>query len=232
MWVVALDRTLQLLPVCLLWVYFNQVGLDSMTLFQTKYSRFPLIKTAIAIILGTFINHLRFIAPLALWSFKFYFFHMSMIVNFEGYCLMQWYGLIASWTENGELFLHCSCSTFCLLCFSSALDTDKNIKVAIKKLTRPFQSAIHARRTFREIKMLKHMNHENVSRNDWGYLYSYTMSLRDSWPLCTHVCRWYCSTYTTSRTPGKAHTKWYAFRSGNIRLVTHSPKAAFVTRHC
>ena len=46
---------------------------------------------------------------------------------------------------------------------SSALDTEKNVKVAIKKLTRPFQSAIHARRTFREIKMLKHMNHENVS---------------------------------------------------------------------
>ncbi|XP_067950481.1 mitogen-activated protein kinase 14A-like [Watersipora subatra] len=44
----------------------------------------------------------------------------------------------------------------------SALDTEKNIKVAIKKLTRPFQSPIHARRTFREIKMLKHMNHENI----------------------------------------------------------------------
>ncbi|KAF6020572.1 MAPK14 [Bugula neritina] len=44
----------------------------------------------------------------------------------------------------------------------SALDTEKNMKVAIKKLTRPFQSPIHARRTFREIKMLKHMNHENI----------------------------------------------------------------------
>ena len=36
------------------------------------------------------------------------------------------------------------------------------VKVAIKKLTRPFQSAIHAKRTYRELRMLKHMQHENV----------------------------------------------------------------------
>lgn len=35
-------------------------------------------------------------------------------------------------------------------------------KVAIKKLARPFQSPIHAKRAYREIKMLKHMCHENV----------------------------------------------------------------------
>ncbi|XP_071156426.1 mitogen-activated protein kinase 14-like isoform X1 [Mytilus edulis] len=45
---------------------------------------------------------------------------------------------------------------------SSALDTQTNIKVAVKKLARPFQSVIHAKRTYREIRMLKHMNHENV----------------------------------------------------------------------
>ena len=48
-----------------------------------------------------------------------------------------------------------------VLC-SSALDTERNIKVAIKKLARPFQSPIHAKRAYREIRMLKHMNHENV----------------------------------------------------------------------
>ena len=37
------------------------------------------------------------------------------------------------------------------------------VKVAIKKLARPFQSAIHAKRTYRELRMLKHMQHENVS---------------------------------------------------------------------
>lgn len=44
----------------------------------------------------------------------------------------------------------------------SAFDTKLQIKVAIKKLARPFQSAIHAKRTYRELRMLKHMNHENV----------------------------------------------------------------------
>lgn len=36
------------------------------------------------------------------------------------------------------------------------------MKVAIKKLARPFQSAVHAKRTYRELRMLKHMNHENI----------------------------------------------------------------------
>lgn len=51
------------------------------------------------------------------------------------------------------------CSLF--LC-SSAFDTNNNVKVAIKKLARPFQSAVHAKRTYRELRLLKHMNHENV----------------------------------------------------------------------
>ncbi|OXU28438.1 hypothetical protein TSAR_008410 [Trichomalopsis sarcophagae] len=41
-------------------------------------------------------------------------------------------------------------------------DTTSGCKVAIKKLARPFQSAVHAKRTYRELRMLKHMNHENV----------------------------------------------------------------------
>ncbi|XP_043512232.1 mitogen-activated protein kinase p38b-like isoform X2 [Frieseomelitta varia] len=44
----------------------------------------------------------------------------------------------------------------------SAVDTRTGQKVAIKKLARPFQSAVHAKRTYRELRMLKHMNHENV----------------------------------------------------------------------
>ena len=49
---------------------------------------------------------------------------------------------------------------------SSALDSTNNTKVAIKKLARPFQTAVHAKRTYRELRMLKHMNHENVSDPD------------------------------------------------------------------
>ncbi|KAH6922313.1 hypothetical protein HPB50_012657 [Hyalomma asiaticum] len=45
----------------------------------------------------------------------------------------------------------------------SAFDKEHKQKVAIKKLSRPFQSAIHAKRTYRELRLLKHMDHENVS---------------------------------------------------------------------
>ena len=45
---------------------------------------------------------------------------------------------------------------------SSAVDSKTENKVAIKKLARPFQSAIHAKRTYREMRLLNHMNHENV----------------------------------------------------------------------
>ncbi|XP_034487739.1 mitogen-activated protein kinase p38a [Drosophila innubila] len=37
-----------------------------------------------------------------------------------------------------------------------------NMHVAIKKLSRPFQSTVHAKRTYRELMLLKHMDHENV----------------------------------------------------------------------
>ena len=55
---------------------------------------------------------------------------------------------------------HCS-SWFCFL--SSSYDTKTGLKIAVKKLSRPFQSIIHAKRTYRELRLLKHMKHENVS---------------------------------------------------------------------
>ena len=47
-------------------------------------------------------------------------------------------------------------------CVCSANDSLTGYKVAVKKLARPFQSLIHAKRTFRELRLLKHMHHENV----------------------------------------------------------------------
>lgn len=44
----------------------------------------------------------------------------------------------------------------------SATDTVYNVKVALKKLARPFQSNVHAKRTYRELRLLKHMKHENI----------------------------------------------------------------------
>lgn len=46
---------------------------------------------------------------------------------------------------------------------SSVMDMKTFQKVAVKKLSRPFQSIIHAKRTYRELRLLKHMKHENVS---------------------------------------------------------------------
>ncbi|XP_034382236.1 mitogen-activated protein kinase 11-like isoform X2 [Cyclopterus lumpus] len=44
----------------------------------------------------------------------------------------------------------------------SAYDVVSRQKVAVKKLSRPFQSLIHSRRSYRELRLLKHMKHENV----------------------------------------------------------------------
>uniref|UniRef100_UPI00398F3EB5 mitogen-activated protein kinase 12-like n=1 Tax=Pristiophorus japonicus TaxID=55135 RepID=UPI00398F3EB5 len=44
----------------------------------------------------------------------------------------------------------------------SATDRRAGAKVAIKKLHRPFQSELYAKRAYRELKLLKHMKHENV----------------------------------------------------------------------
>lgn len=56
------------------------------------------------------------------------------------------------------------------------------MKVAIKKLARPFQSAVHAKRTYRELRMLKHMNHENIiGEMDKNKLYSCIRKFRNFW---------------------------------------------------
>jgi len=62
---------------------------------------------------------------------------------------------VTVWVNLKDICFTCACS--------SAYDTERQIKVAIKKLARPFQSPVHAKRAYREIRMLKHMHHENVS---------------------------------------------------------------------
>ena len=52
------------------------------------------------------------------------------------------------------------------LCGRSAFDTEKKERVAVKKLTRAFESVELAKRSYREIKILKHMDHENVCTCD------------------------------------------------------------------
>ena len=69
---------------------------------------------------------------------------------------------------------------------SDSRGSDGNVvKVAIKKIARPFQSAVHAKRTYRELRMLKHMNHENVrvmSNEEKCHDIHIHMSFSDCWP--------------------------------------------------
>ncbi|XP_063685552.1 uncharacterized protein LOC134819517 [Bolinopsis microptera] len=44
----------------------------------------------------------------------------------------------------------------------SAKDTQGKMSVAVKKLSRPFQSDIHAKRAYREYRLLKQLCHENI----------------------------------------------------------------------
>ena len=46
---------------------------------------------------------------------------------------------------------------------SSATDSVLKQKVAIKKLSRPFQNVTHAKRAYRELVLMKITNHKNVS---------------------------------------------------------------------
>ena len=56
-----------------------------------------------------------------------------------------------------------------------------NTNVAIKKLSRPFQNVTHAKRAYREFKLMKIVNHKNVRRNQ---LYSPFPNL---WPLTLQI---------------------------------------------
>uniref|UniRef100_A0A8C1QWK3 mitogen-activated protein kinase n=1 Tax=Cyprinus carpio TaxID=7962 RepID=A0A8C1QWK3_CYPCA len=47
----------------------------------------------------------------------------------------------------------------------SATDQKTKEKVAIKKLYRPFQSLIHAKRAYRELRLLRHIQHDNAYWN-------------------------------------------------------------------
>ncbi len=47
---------------------------------------------------------------------------------------------------------------------SSAKDQLTNQNVAIKKIMKPFSTPVLAKRTYRELKLLKHLKHENVGR--------------------------------------------------------------------
>lgn len=49
--------------------------------------------------------------------------------------------------------------------YSAAVNSDTHEQVAIKKIGNAFDNIVDAKRTLREIKLLRHMDHQNVSAN-------------------------------------------------------------------
>lgn len=49
-----------------------------------------------------------------------------------------------------------------LIWFSAAVNSETREEVAIKKIGNAFDNRIDAKRTLREIKLLRHMDHDNV----------------------------------------------------------------------
>jgi serine/threonine protein kinase len=51
--------------------------------------------------------------------------------------------------------------------YSSAKDMLTGQSVAVKKIMKPFSTPVLSKRTYRELKLLKHLRHENVQRSDF-----------------------------------------------------------------
>jgi len=69
-------------------------------------------------------------------------------------------GTVWEWPSRYSKLNHIGSGAYGQVC--AAEDSSSGWSVAIKKLGRPFQSAVHAKRTYREVRMLLHFNHENV----------------------------------------------------------------------
>ena len=54
-------------------------------------------------------------------------------------------------------------SNYVINMYSSAKDQLTGSSVAIKKIMKPFSTPVLSKRTYRELKLLKHIQHENVS---------------------------------------------------------------------
>lgn len=101
-------------------------------------------------------------------------------------------------------------------CCSAAYDTVTAQNVAIKKLSRPFQNVTHAKRAYREFKLMKLVNHKNVS---FIISASFLATILDEW----HVNNLDMHTSYLSRVCNKKIT---------IKFICFSIIYTFIILHC
>lgn len=80
--------------------------------------------------------------------------------NNEEFIRTQIFGTVFEITNRYTDLNPVGMGAFGLVC--SATDTLTNQPVAIKKIMKPFSTAVLAKRTYRELKLLKHLRHENL----------------------------------------------------------------------
>ena len=69
----------------------------------------------------------------------------------------------SSWLIYSVVLLYSPLLSVWLMCCSAGYDAVLDRNVAIKKLSRPFQNQTHAKRAYRELVLMKCVNHKNVS---------------------------------------------------------------------
>lgn len=71
-----------------------------------------------------------------------------------------------------------------LFFFSAAVNAQTREEVAIKKIGNAFDNQIDAKRTLREVKLLRHMNHENVRHLSFSLMCLLVINL---WFTCSYL---------------------------------------------
>jgi serine/threonine protein kinase len=67
---------------------------------------------------------------------------------------------------------------FCTDARSSVMNFETREMVAIKKIANAFDNHMDAKRTLREIKLLRHLDHENVSTRARDLRFSFSMMVK------------------------------------------------------
>lgn len=103
-----------------------------------------------AILLTLYFFHVPWRCGLRMSLKSVHFLKMTYILLQKNNCAIKW---ITTWRWLQQ---------FCFI-YSAAYDAVLERNVAIKKLSRPFQNQTHAKRAYRELVLMKCVNHKNVS---------------------------------------------------------------------